>query len=98
MPTPASNADNDTRSGLFGRQRQEVVPIAGDQHQTVFAGVIEPHRWLEPLGRPEVRSPDSLHAVALGRLRQDVMVGEESHSSEHVWRATKESISARWSS
>jgi hypothetical protein len=41
MPTPATNEDNDTRIGSFGRQRQKVVPIAGDQHQTVFAGVIE---------------------------------------------------------
>ena len=41
VPTPATNEDNDTGIGLFGRQRQEVVPIAGDQHQTVFAGVIE---------------------------------------------------------
>ena len=39
VPTPATNEDNDTRVGLFGRQRQEVVPMAGDQHQTVFAGV-----------------------------------------------------------
>jgi hypothetical protein len=41
VPTPATNKDNDTRVGLFGGQRQEVVPIADDQHQTVFAGVIE---------------------------------------------------------
>jgi len=72
MPTSATNEDNDTRIGLCGNQRQEVVPIAGNQHQTVFASVIEhlQHRWLEPKGPPEARSPHSLHAVALGRLRQ----------------------------
>jgi hypothetical protein len=61
MPIPATNEDNDTRIGLFGRQRQEVVPIAGDQYQTVFAGVIEHLHIaeLEPLEPPEVRSPRS---------------------------------------
>jgi hypothetical protein len=41
MPTLATNEDNDPGIGLFGCQRQEVVPIAGDQDQTVFADVIE---------------------------------------------------------
>ena len=71
LPTPAANEDDETRIRLFGRQRQEVVPVAGDQHQTAFAGVVEhSDRWLEPLGPPEVRLPPSLHAAALGRLRQ----------------------------
>jgi hypothetical protein len=39
VPTPATNEDNDTRVGLFGRQRQEIVSIAGNQPQNVFAGV-----------------------------------------------------------
>jgi hypothetical protein len=39
MPTPATDEGNCTRIGSFGRQRQEVVPIASDQ--TVFAGIIE---------------------------------------------------------
>jgi hypothetical protein len=41
MPAPATNEDNYPRIGLFGCQRLEVVPIARDQHQTVFADVIE---------------------------------------------------------
>ena len=41
MPTPATNQDNYTSIGFFGRQRQVVVPITGDQDQTVFADVIE---------------------------------------------------------
>jgi hypothetical protein len=41
MPTPATNEDNDNRMGWFGCQRQEVVPIASDHDQTVFAGIIE---------------------------------------------------------
>jgi hypothetical protein len=41
MSTLATNEDNDIRIGSFGRQRQEVVPIASDQDQTVFTGIIE---------------------------------------------------------
>jgi hypothetical protein len=97
MPTPATNGDNDTRIGLFGCQRQEVVPIARDQHLTVFAGVLEHLN----IGGPNRKNlPKFGHLIAFmpqhsGDFARDVMVEEEPHSSELIWRATKESISAR---
>jgi len=97
MPTPAANEDNDTRIGSFGRQRQEVVPIASDQDQTVFPGIIEP---LDIAGPNREDLPKFGHLIAFvpqhsGNFAGAVVVEEEPHGSEHIWRATKESISAR---
>jgi hypothetical protein len=61
MPTPATNEDNDTRIGSFGRQRQEVVPMASDQDQIVFAGIIE---YLDIAGPNREDFPNFGHLIA----------------------------------
>jgi hypothetical protein len=41
MAASATNKDDDTRIGMIGYERQEVVATAGDQKQFAVAGITE---------------------------------------------------------
>jgi len=82
---------------MIGCQSQEVVPIAGDEKQTVVARVTE---CLGVFGMHRHHLPQFNHLMRFltqhtGNFSWHVMIEEKLHNPGFIWRATKVSISAR---
>jgi hypothetical protein len=97
MPGSTANQEDDARIRMIGRQGQEVVSIAGDQKQFVFASVTK-YIDVIRLDRQHLTEFNYLmtflsqHPRNLGWY---IMINEKPHRPGLIWRATKVSISAR---
>lgn len=84
---------------MIGHQREKIVPIAGDNEESAFAGIAQSIKigGSYRKDRSQLRDFMPLTTQHPGRFRWNIMVEEKPHdlSGPLIWRATKVSISAR---
>ena len=100
-PRSPSDHDDDAVVRSVARESKKVVSIAGDDDQFVAEGVVE-NRCVGSLARKHFAHAAHLMSEMFEKVAQilrDVLVKEKVHVSPgDICRATKTSISPRWSS
>lgn len=102
LPGAATDQYDKPGVGVIGCHGQKIVPVAGDEEESVFVSVVENidilciHRQR----RSQFGYFVPLLAQYLSRVRRDIVIQEKLHnpSSTLIWSATSASISPRWSS
>lgn len=100
-PGSSPDHDDDAMVRPLSRELEEVISIARDDDHLVMEGVIQ-NRGVGGCARKHLAHATHLVSKVLEKVTQllrDIMVQEEVHDSPaDICRATKTSISPRWSS